>query len=290
MSGPAPRLLVAEGNPRERIQRLADFGGATGSERYRSALTYLYPDAVVDIVEAAEADATLPAGSDLAAYDGVVIGGSALNVPGGDDDPMVQRQITFTKAVFDAGVPFLGSCWGLQLAAAAAGGRVAASRRGREVGFARKIAVTREGRGSLFFEGKSNVFDSPAIHYDEVTHLPPGGVVLAANSHCAIQAAAINFLGGSFWGMQYHPEFDLPHIAALMNCYAEAMAEEGFFADTEAARDFANRLEVLDQDPSRQDLAWLLGLDDDVLDPRIRYREIGNWVKRMVLPRMIRRG
>ena len=70
----------------------------------------------------------------------------------------------------------------------------------------------------------------------------------------------------------------------------EPLVGEGFFADEEAALAHAAQLDTLHQNPTRQDLGWLLGIDADVLDPRIRYREIENWVKRMVLPRMIERG
>ena len=112
--------------------------------------------------------------------------------------------------------------------------------------------------------------------------------LFAKNAPVAKEAPVVK-RGKYDFAVAYPDPASLP-LEGLLDGLKEAMAEEGFFADTEAARDFANRLEVLDQDPSRQDLAWLLGLDDDVLDPRIRYREIGNWVERMVLPRMIRRG
>ncbi len=40
----------------------------------------------------------------------------------------------------------------------------------------------------------------------------------------------------------------------------------------------------------RWDIAWLLGLNRDVLDPIIRYREIENWVEHQVLSHMVRRS
>jgi len=264
-------------------------GVSSGAEVYRDALKFLYPDVKIEIVYVADANESLPAGLELAGYDGVVLGGSGLNIPGGEDDPRVQRQIQFARNVFEAKVPFLGSCWGLQVATVAAGGVVATSWRGPEKGFARKIRLSLEGRGSLFFEGKTDVFDSPVFHYDEVTHLPSGSTILATNSHCAVQAATINHAGGTFWGVQYHPEFDLHHVAGLINYYAESLIKEGFYADIDAARQHANLLQTLHQNSDREDLSWLLGLDQDVLDPRVRYQEIGNWVKRLVMPHMIRR-
>jgi len=64
----------------------------------------------------------------------------------------------------------------------------------------------------------------------------------------------------------------------------------GFYADRAAAIDYADSLDVLQQDPSRRDLAWLLGLDADVLDPEIRCCEIANWIERQVIPYRTARG
>ena len=90
----------------------------------------------------------------------------------------------------------LGSCWGLQIAAAATGGTVSKSPRGREVGIARKIAGDASRRRGMHFMPISRMFfDSPCIHYDEVTHLPSGSVILAENAHSSVQAAVIR-VGG----------------------------------------------------------------------------------------------
>jgi len=284
------RILVAEGNAKERRKRLADGGGTDGSIAYANSVRMVCPEADITVLYPADEADPLPKGTALADFDGFVLGGSGLNIPGGDGNPAVRRQIDLATAVFEAGLPFLGSCWGLQVAAAAAGGIVKPSPRGREMGFARKVALTPEGRAHPLFEGKTSVFDSPAIHVDEVTHLPPGSTLLATNGHSTVQAATIRFRGGSFWGVQYHPEFDLAHMAGLTRCYAEDLAGEGFYADPAAAIDYADNLDVLQQNPLRGDLAWLLGLDADVLDPRIRCQEIANWVERQVLPYRVARG
>jgi len=280
----SPRILIAEGNTRERNEKLVSAGARTGSGCYQQAVKFLFPDARVDILAAADLDARMPDGKAIADYDGFIMGGSGLNLPGGEQDPHICQQVELAKTVFEAGVPFLGSCWGLQVAAAASGGRVAVNPRGRELGIARKISVTPEGRGCGLFDGKASVFDSPAIHFDEVTHLPAGGVALATNGHTSVQAASISFRSGTFWGVQYHPEFDLAHMADLIRGYHELLVSEGFFQDTPAALAHATQLDVLHQNPDRMDLAWLLGIDQDVLDPRIRYREIENWIRRQVIP------
>lgn len=283
-----PRILIAEGNVQENRERMTRHGLDGGSDSYAAAIRLFAPDADIDIVYPADAAPKLPAGTEIGDYDGVVIGGSGLHAF--DTAPEVTRQIEFARAVYKAGVPFLGSCWGLQVAAVAAGGHVAGSPRGREVGIARKLRPTAAGRGHPIYEGKPDVFDCCAIHFDEVTHLPPGAVVLAENHHSAVQAAVIPYNGGEFWGVQYHPEFDLRHMARLITAYADAMIGQGFYADRAALDAHAADWETLQDDPERKDLAWRLGVDGDVLDARRRCREINNWLKRAVRPRMAERG
>lgn len=282
----APRILVAEGNTRARYQALGINGAVTSSQRYAGALAAAFPGVEVDIAHPADEVPRLAGGA--AAYAGFVLGGSGLHVY--DPSPEVVRQIDLTRTMLEAGVPMLGSCWGLQVAAVAAGGTVARNPRGREVGIARKIALTPAGRAHPLFAGKASVFDNVCIHFDEVTHLPPGAVVLASNAHSAVQAAAFRWGGGVFWGVQYHPEFDLCHMARLYVGYADAMVEQGFFASIEAVEAHAALLETVQANPARRDLAWLIGADDDVLDEAIRCREIQNWMERLVVPTMARRA
>ena len=75
------------------------------------------------------------------------------------------------------------------------------------------------------------VFDAPAIHSDIVTRLPQGSIVTARNAMSEIQAAEIRLGHGVFWGVQYHPEYGLHDVAAVIRRYGETLVTEGFFAD-----------------------------------------------------------
>ncbi len=81
--------------------------------------------------------------------------------------------MAFEREAFASRVPFFGSCWGLQVAAAAAGGAVRLNPREREIGFARKITLTADGRGHTMHEGRPIAFGAPTVHSDEVGTLPP---------------------------------------------------------------------------------------------------------------------
>ena len=91
--------------------------------------------------------------------------------------------------------------------------------------------------------------------------------------------------GGEFWAVQYHPEYDLHELARLTFARTDRLVAMGFFSDAEAAHDYVNKLETLYQDPSRRDLAWLLGIDDDVMNEDVRRVEVRNWINHLVLPR-----
>jgi GMP synthase (glutamine-hydrolysing) len=223
-------------------------------------------------------------GAALDQYDGIAWTGCSLCVYDKCDE--VDRQIAFAKAAFAHGVPGFGSCWAAQIAVVAAGGRVQANPNGREMGIARKIQLTPEGRAHPMYEGKSSVFDAYISHDDEITHLPPGAVKLASNPWSLVQSVSVTHLGTPFWGLQYHPEYDLHEMARLTWCRIEKLMKRGFFLDRPAAERFVGLLETLHQDPARKDLAWLLGIDADVMNQDIRLTEVRNWVNRVVLPRM----
>ena len=275
------RLLVAEGNTLEARNRMAAQAGETPSEGYAKALRSIAPDARIDICFPADANPNLPA--PLESYDGIAITGSALNLYKGE--PASLRQVDFARGVFSRRIPFFGSCWGLQVAAVAAGGEVGRNPKGREVAFARKVMLNEAGQAHPLHRGRDIAFDAPAIHGDEVVRLPPDATVTAWNALSQVQAAEIRHEGGIFWGVQYHPEFALRDLAFILRRYGQTLVEEGFFADLAALDGYAVELDTLAADHSRADIAWRLGLGADILRPELRLREIANWIAVQVRPR-----
>jgi GMP synthase (glutamine-hydrolysing) len=202
-------------------------------------------------------------------------------------DPVV-RQIELAKAVFAAGVPFFGSCWGLQVAVTAAGGEVRANPRGREFGFARRVLLSDAGREHPLFAGKPTAFEAPTVHRDEIAALPTGATTLASNDY-GLQAASFEHGRGTFWGVQYHPEYDYLDIAAAAERYGETLVREGMFRDTAALAAFAADLRALQANPTDSALLWKHGLGPAVRDQALRLLEIRNWLHGQVLPGVARR-
>jgi len=277
-----PRILVVDGNQEavRTFQRTA-IGYDTGAG-YAQVLRDLDQHVACDIVCPADGPTALPVGSSIGDYDGVAITGSALNVPQGG--PPVQRQIDLARAVFDAGVPLFGSCWGLQVAVAAAGGSVRVNPRGREFGFARRIVVSDSGRDHPLLEGKPLVYEAPTVHRDDIEALPSGAVALADND-MGLQATTFSYRRGAFWGVQYHPEFGYLDIAAAAMRYDMALVTAGLFRTQTELRAFIEDLRALHADPDNSALAWKYGLGPAVTKQQIRRIELRNWLNQCVLPR-----
>jgi len=277
----APKILVIDGNVSEIRARQTAVLGYDSGIGYRRVLHRIDPELKVDIVTAADADSEFPPGAGLASYDGVTMTGSALNIYSGGAP--VMRQVELAKAVFAAGVPFFGSCWGLQVAVTAAGGEVRANPRGREFGFARRIALTDAGRVHRLFAGKPAVFEAPCVHRDEIASLPAGAEILADNDF-GVQAASFTHGRGTFWGVQYHPEYDYVDIAAAALRYGNTLVNEGMFRDSAALSAFAADLNALQANPADAPLLWKYGLGPAMRSETLRLLEIRNWLDTAVRP------
>jgi GMP synthase (glutamine-hydrolysing) len=282
-----PRFLVAESETQEQRERRRASVGRSSGETYLDTLRALAPEAACDFVRPAEDGVHAPNRDALAAYDAVFLTGSPLHVY--QDTPEVGRQLAFMRAVFASGTPSFGSCAGLQVAAAA-GGAVRENRRGHEVAFARRIVATAAGRAHPLLAGRPAAWDAPAIHSDEVERLPERALLLAGNGVSTVQAAEIRHLEGVFWGVQYHPELTLAEVAAALRRQAGDLVQEGLACDAAAVEDHARRIEALHREPTRRDLAWQLGLDMQVTDPRLRQTELRNFIECLVRPTMAARG
>ena len=138
--------------------------------------------------------------------------------------------------------------------------------------------------------GRPAAYDAPAIHLDIVSAPPKDCTVLAANAVSEIQAAEIRFDGGTFWGVQYHPEFALDELATILKRRLEILVAEGFCESLEDAASYVADLAALHAEPHRRDLAWRHGLDAEVLDPVRRTREIRNFLAERVKPARSARG
>ncbi|MEX1036695.1 MAG: type 1 glutamine amidotransferase [Sneathiella sp.] len=282
MAGQA-RFLVLDGYPAEHRGPLAANGGTLAGDLYLRMLQSCAPGCQVDILFPADADCVLPSGSGLNDYHGICWTGSSLTIYD-EADSRVVRQIEFAKAAYEAQVPMFGSCWAAQMAVTAAGGKCARNPKGREFGLARKITVNAAGQDHPMFRGKKPVFDGFTSHEDEVAELPEGAILLASNDFSRVQAVDVTHKGGSFWAVQYHPEYDFNEVASLCRWRREALTRQGNFASLEDADQFIRKMQALHENPASSHLRWQLGVDDDVLDADPRQQEVRNWIAVKIIP------
>lgn len=156
----------------------------------------------------------LPARLDWA---GILITGSHAMV---SDNPSWQRPImAWLERAISKGIPVLGICFGHQLLAEMAGGRVGNHPCGLEIGTC-TIETTGSAVTDPLFEGLPNRFSANTVHYQSVLQLPATATVLACNNHDQHHAYRID---DSVWGVQFHPEFD----RLVMRGYIDAVAARG---------------------------------------------------------------
>jgi GMP synthase (glutamine-hydrolysing) len=275
-------ICVINGYPEPNRQVLAAACVSQAHELYIDFLKKYVPNATMDVVYVADLDVSLPTGTNLSSYDAYIWTGSNLTIY--HDDPQVTRQIELCRAIFEAGKPQYGSCWGVQMAAVAAGGEVQKNPRGREWSIARDIALTDAGKQCKLYVGKPHKFDGFIMHLDMVTRIPEGGTLLATNAHTQVQALEVKHGKGVFWATQYHPEYNLYEMARLLIARKEPLTNEGFFKSTEEVEQLASKMIELYQHPESKDLREMLRISDDILDPQIRQQELCNWIDYLVLP------
>ncbi|MCE7972981.1 MAG: glutamine-hydrolyzing GMP synthase [Leptolyngbya sp. PLA1] len=108
---------------------------------------------------------------------------------------------TCDPAIFDLGVPVLGICYGLQLAAHLLGGRVTPGKH-REFG---RAALTIDRPGELW-KGVPATTTVWMSHGDQVASTGDLFVPIASTPTCPNAAVTSNARGRRFFGVQFHPE------------------------------------------------------------------------------------
>ncbi len=125
------------------------------------------------------------------------------------------------QAIFEAGVPVLGICYGEQAMAAQLGGQVEGGHH-REFGRA-EVEVTRD---SALFEGvwrKGAKYPVWMSHGDRVTKLPQGFEVIGVSTNAPF--AAIADEKRKFYAVQFHPEVvHTPSGAALLRNFVRRIS------------------------------------------------------------------
>lgn len=130
------KILILEAKTPELVDATRAKGLATGSDYYAAALKSRSADVCIHVVEPYRTALTQ---EDLDGIDGAVFTGSG--VAWSTDAPEAAALRKAGERVFNAGIPTIGSCNGLQLATVLLGGTVGAWPNGMEIGLARDIGA-----------------------------------------------------------------------------------------------------------------------------------------------------
>ena len=140
---------------------------------------------------------------DLGRFSHVLLTGSEASIL--EPDPWVAEEAELVRRAVEKGLPVLGSCWGHQLLAFALDGPGHVGRAPEpEIGW---IPVRVLASDPLLGPeaGRPAVF---SLHFDEVRDVGGTFDVLASSDHCPVQAMKLK--GRPAWGLQAHPEIDIP--------------------------------------------------------------------------------
>jgi GMP synthase (glutamine-hydrolysing) len=124
----------------------------------------------------------------------------AIVLSGGPSSVYAPEAPSLDPALFEAGVPAFGICYGFQAMAASLGGTVA--RTGTAEFGGTPLRVT--GADSTLFHGLPREQSVWMSHGDAVTDAPPGFDVVARTDHTPV--AAFEHVGRGLAGVQFHPE------------------------------------------------------------------------------------
>ena len=216
------KLLIIEGNLREENQSFLEVGIQTHTQSLQDSLNHYSKDLQYDVVNPSSDDSLKAVKDKLSKYDGLIWGGSSLNIY--NDTPEIRRQIEFMKECQKKVKNILAICWGMQVAVTAAGGEVKKAE-GSHIGIANEITINENGLNHPIYKNKEKKFNSPAFNFDEVKTLPQNAICLASNKINKVQSLHFKINETNVWGLQYHPEITYEKMISLIEFRKDRLIE-----------------------------------------------------------------
>ena len=276
-------ILVVDGNTPEVSEATVKIGAGPAAETYAAALAHLAPGLDTRITRPSWPDFD-PGAVALDGLDGVALTGSGVSWSA--DAPEARSHRRLLERAFAAGLPVIGSCWGLHVAAVVLGGRVRHSPNGLELGVARHVRLTAAGAAHPLHAGRDPVFDAVCIHRDEVAEPPAGARVTAENEHTGVQAMVYETNGARFWGVQYHPELTLANAALYIARGGEnVLLDPTKFESRAVLAKVIADFQAISADPmTHAALLWRYGVRPEVVTFERRTVELANWLAALDAP------
>ena len=259
------KILLVEGNLREANQEFTDNGIKTHTESLRESIDYFTKDLEIDSVNPSSDKNIFDAVKDLNKYDGLIWGGSSLNIY--SDTFEIRRQIEFMKECQKKVKNILAICWGMQVAVTAAGGVVKKGQNGSHRGIAHEININENGLRHPLYKDKDQIFNTPAFNYDEVVTLPNNATLLSSNKINNVMGIDFKSHLANIWGIQYHPEITYEKMITLINFRKDRLLENKSFNDE---NDLNSHIKIIEDEIK-------------ITNKDLRMRELKNWLNLLAI-------
>ena len=254
------KILIVEGNLREENESFSKVGIKTHTESLKDSISYFTNELEIDVVNPSSDKNISEMVKDLKKYDGLIWGGSSLNIY--NDTIEIRRQLDFMKECQNKIKNILAICWGMQVAVTVAGGEVKKCLNGTHRGIAHNIEINENGLKHPIYKNKNKKFNTPAFNFDEVTTIPSNSTLLASNKINKVMG--LNFKAGvsEIWGIQYHPEITYNKMVSLIHFRKDRLLEKKAFKDEKEINDHVKMIED----------------ENKITDKNLRMRELENWL------------
>ena len=254
------KILLVEGNLREANQEFTDNEIKTHTESLKESIDYFTTDLEIDSINPSSDKNIFDKVKDLRKYDGLIWGGSSLNIY--SDTVEIRRQLEFMKECQKKVKNILAICWGMQVAVTAAGGVVKKGQNGSHRGIAHEININKNGLKHPLYKDKNKIFNTPAFNYDEVVTLPNNATLLSSNKVNNVMGIDFKSESANIWGIQYHPEITYEKMITLINFRKENLINNKSFNDE---IDLNSHIKIIEDEIK-------------VTNKNSRMRELKNWL------------
>ena len=253
-------ILIVEGNLREENKSFTDGGIKTHTESLKDSISYFTTNIGIDVVNPSSDSNITEVVKDLSKYDGLIWGGSSLNIY--SNTPEIKRQLEFMKECQNKIKNILAICWGMQVAVTVAGGEVKKCSKGAHRGIAHNIEINQDGLKHPLYKNKNKIFNTPAFNFDEVVTLPNNATLLASNSLNKVMGTTFVAGMSNVWGIQYHPEITYSKMISLIRFRRDRLLSKKAFKDDKEIESHINVIEK----------------ESKISEVNSRMQELKNWI------------
>ena len=258
------KILLVEGNLREENQSFTDGGIKTHTESLKDSISFFTNKLELDVVNPSSDKNLSEVTEDLTKYDGMIWGGSSLNIY--NDTVEIRRQLDFMRECQKKIKNILAICWGLQVAVTVAGGIVKRCNKGAHRGIAHNVKINKNGLSHPLYKNKNETFNTPAFNFDEVATLPNNSTLLSSNEINNVMG--INFKCGvsDIWGIQYHPEITYDKMITLIHFRKDRLLNNKAFTDEDEINSHVK----------------MIAEENKITNKNNRMKELENWLNKII--------